>query len=161
MYGYQTWSKELLVQAKNNDNLCGGQRSTEVKYGKQCSMATKLGQKNMWCKLRKMMTFVEVQSQQRWDIVINVLWLQNLVKRTTDASLEEWWLIDLHIGQRSTEVKYSNLCSMATKLRRSWWYFHRVKDQQFKCGKYVLWLPLIQAIGIMMTFMKVANCYKG
>ena len=37
---------ELLMQAKNDDNLCGGQRSTEVKYSKQCSMATKCDQKN-------------------------------------------------------------------------------------------------------------------
>ena len=46
LYGYQTWSEEPLMQAKNVDDLYGGQRSTEVKYSKQCSMATKLGQKN-------------------------------------------------------------------------------------------------------------------
>ena len=34
------------MQAKNDDDLIGGQRSTEVKYSKQYSMATKLGQKN-------------------------------------------------------------------------------------------------------------------
>ena len=34
------------MQAKNNDDFRGGQRSTEVKYNKQRFMATKLGQKN-------------------------------------------------------------------------------------------------------------------
>ena len=34
------------MHAKNDDDLCGGQRSTEVKYSKQCYMATKLGQNN-------------------------------------------------------------------------------------------------------------------
>ena len=33
------------MQAKNDNDFCGGQRSTEVKYSKQCSVATKLGQK--------------------------------------------------------------------------------------------------------------------
>ena len=32
LYGYQTWSGEPLMQAKNDDDLHGGQRSTEVKY---------------------------------------------------------------------------------------------------------------------------------
>ena len=43
-----TWSEELLMQAKNDDDddPCGGQRLTEIKYSKQCSLATKLGQKN-------------------------------------------------------------------------------------------------------------------
>ena len=35
-----------LMEVKNDDDLCGGQRSTEVKYRKQCSVTTKLGQKN-------------------------------------------------------------------------------------------------------------------
>ena len=34
------------MQAKNDDDLHGGQRSTGVKFSKQCSMATKLGKKN-------------------------------------------------------------------------------------------------------------------
>ena len=34
------------MQAKNDDDdLCGGQRSTEVKYSKLCSLHTKHGQK--------------------------------------------------------------------------------------------------------------------
>ena len=32
LYDYQTWSEELLMQAKNDDDLCESQRSTEVKY---------------------------------------------------------------------------------------------------------------------------------
>ena len=32
--------KEALMQAKNDDDLDGGQRSSEVKWGKLCDMAT-------------------------------------------------------------------------------------------------------------------------
>ena len=39
-----SWSKEPLMQAKNGVDLHGDQRSREVKYSKQCSVATKLGQ---------------------------------------------------------------------------------------------------------------------
>ena len=34
------------MQVKNDDDLHGGQRSTEVKHGQLCSMATNCGQKN-------------------------------------------------------------------------------------------------------------------
>ena len=40
------WSKEVLMQAESDDDLYGGQRSSEVKYGKLCAMATIFGQKN-------------------------------------------------------------------------------------------------------------------
>ena len=39
-YGYRIWSKEPLVQTKNGDDLYGGQRSSGVKCGNQCAMAT-------------------------------------------------------------------------------------------------------------------------
>ena len=45
-YGYHIWSKELVMQAKNDDDLHGGQRSSKVKYGNICAMATIFGQKN-------------------------------------------------------------------------------------------------------------------
>ena len=35
-YGYHIWSKEALMQAENDDDLYGGQRSSEVKCGKLC-----------------------------------------------------------------------------------------------------------------------------
>ena len=34
------------MQAKNDDDLHGGQRSSEVKYGNICAMATIFGKKN-------------------------------------------------------------------------------------------------------------------
>ena len=34
------------MQTENDDDLYGGQRSAEVKWGKLCDMATILGQKN-------------------------------------------------------------------------------------------------------------------
>ena len=40
------WSTELVMPAKNDDDLDGGQRSSEVKYGNICAMATIFGQKN-------------------------------------------------------------------------------------------------------------------
>ena len=46
-YGYQTQSEETLVQVyDDDDDLHEGQRSSEVKCGKLCTMVTKLGQKN-------------------------------------------------------------------------------------------------------------------
>ena len=67
-YGYHIWSKEVLMQAENDD-LDGGQRSSEVKWGKLCAMATIFGQKNCWCKLRMMMTFTKVKGHQRSNVV--------------------------------------------------------------------------------------------
>ena len=32
-YGYQTWSEESLMQVYDDDDLHGGQRSSEVKCG--------------------------------------------------------------------------------------------------------------------------------
>ena len=65
IYGYHIWSKEALMQAENDDDLDGGQRSSEVKWGKLCAMAAIFGQKKHWCKLRMMMTLMEVKGHQR------------------------------------------------------------------------------------------------
>ena len=89
-YGYHIWSKEALMQAENDD-LDGGQRSSEVTWGKLYAMATIFGQKKHWCKLRMMMTLMEVKGHQRSNGVKYVLWLPYLVKRSTDASWEWWW----------------------------------------------------------------------
>ena len=85
-YGYHIWSKEAPMQAENDDDLDGGQRSSEVKWGQLCGMATIFCQKKCWCKLRMMMTFMEVKGHQRSNVVNFVIWLSYLVKRTTDAS---------------------------------------------------------------------------
>ena len=90
-HGYHIWSKESLMQAENDGDLDGGQRSSEVKWGKLCAMATIFGQKKNWCKLRMMMTLMEVKGHQRSNGVNYVLWLPCLVKRSTDASWEWWW----------------------------------------------------------------------
>ena len=44
-YGYHTRSKEALMQAENDDDRYGGQRLSEIKWGKLCAMATIFGQK--------------------------------------------------------------------------------------------------------------------
>ena len=69
-----------------HDDLDGGQRSSEVKWGKLCAMATIFGHKKPRCKLRMMMILMEVRGHQRSNGVNYVLWLPYLVKRSTDAS---------------------------------------------------------------------------
>ena len=46
IYGCQTWSEETLMQVYDDDDLHGGQRSSDVKCDKLWSMATKHGQEN-------------------------------------------------------------------------------------------------------------------
>ena len=75
------------MQAENDDDdLDGGQRSSEVKWVKLCAMATIFGQKKRLCNLRMMVTLVEVKGHQRSNGVNDVLWLPYFVKRTADAS---------------------------------------------------------------------------
>ena len=71
----------------HDDDLHSGQRSSEVKCGKQCATATKFGQKNLRCKFIKMMIFMEVKGHQRSNVVNYVLQLPNLVRRISDKSL--------------------------------------------------------------------------
>ena len=78
--------KNPLIQAEIDDDLYGGQRSSEVKSDKLCAMVTTLGQKNCWCKQRMMMTSMEVKGHQWSNMVNYVLWLPYLVKRAADAS---------------------------------------------------------------------------
>ena len=65
---------------------CWSPGTAGVKNVKQCSMTTKLGQKNRRCKLKTMVTSMEVEGHQRSNGVNYVLWLPHLVKRTADAS---------------------------------------------------------------------------
>ena len=77
------------MRVYDDDDLHGGQRSSEVKGSKLCAMVTKLGQKNPRCKFKMMMmTFMEVKGHQRSIGVNYALWLPYLVKRITDASLK-------------------------------------------------------------------------
>ena len=104
----------------------------KVKCGKLCAMVTIFGQKNHWCKLRMMMTFVEVKGQKRSNTVNNALWLQQK---------NRWCKLRMMMtfgGQRSTEVKYSKQRFVATKLgQKNCWCkltmmmtFAEVKGQQ-------------------------------
>ena len=57
-------------------------------------MATKLGQKNSWCKFRMMMmmkNFTEVEGQQRSKFKTMLYGKPNVVRKTVDASLGWWW----------------------------------------------------------------------
>ena len=76
------------IGGPRSPGITGGKN---VKCGRLCAMATTFGQKKHWCKLRMIMTFVEVKGQQRSNIVKNALWSPNLVRRTDDAIYEWWW----------------------------------------------------------------------
>ena len=80
-YGYHIWSKEALMQAENDDDLDGGQRLSEVKWGKLCAIATIFGQKKPRCKLRMMMTLMEVKGHQRSNGILYVPPIWYLVSR--------------------------------------------------------------------------------
>ena len=49
----------------DNDDLHRGQRSTEVKCGNLCYIATTFGQMYRVCKLRMMMTFMKVKGHPK------------------------------------------------------------------------------------------------
>ena len=133
------------MQAENDDDLHGGQRSSAVKWGKLCAMATIFGQKKPWCKLRMMMTFIEVRGHQRSNGVNYVLWA------TIFGQKKHWCkLDDLYGGQRSSEVKWGKLCAMVTifgqkkrwcKLRMMMTFIEVRGYQRSNGVNYVLWLP--------------------
>ena len=130
-----------------HSDLDEGQRSSEVKWGKLCAMATIFGQKKPWCKLRMMMTLMEVKGHQRSNGVNYVLWLPYLVKRSADVSWEWWWP-----WWRSKVIRgqMGKLCAMATIFgqKKPWCKLRmmmtlmEVKGHQRSNGvNYVLWLP--------------------
>ena len=87
-YGYHIWSKEALMQAENDDDLYGGQRSSEVKWGKLCAMAFgyHILSKEVLMQTENDDDLYGVKGHQRSNVVNYVIWLPYLVKRTTDAS---------------------------------------------------------------------------
>ena len=129
-------------------DLDGGQRSSEVKWGKLCAMATIFGQKKPWCKLRMMMTLMEVKGHQRSNGVNYVLWLPYLVKKALMQAEND---DDLDGGQRSSEVKWGNLSATATIFgqKKRWCKLRmmtlmEVKGHHRSNGvNYVLWLPYL------------------
>ena len=151
---YVLWQPNLvkrIMQVYNDDDLHGGQRSLEVKCSKICTLATKLGQKNPWCKFLMMMIFMEVKGHQRSNAVNYVLWLPNLVRRNPGASLWWWWWPSWWSKpQRSSEVKCGKLCTIVTKLgqKKHWckfmmtMTFMKVKShQRSNVVNFALWLP--------------------
>ena len=125
------------------------QRSSEVKWGQLCAIATIFGQKKPWCKLRMMMTSMEVKGHQRSNGVNYLLWLPYLVKRSPDASWEWWWpwwrskvirgqmgstmCYDYHIWSKEALMQAENDDDLV-----------EVKGHQRSNGvNYVLWLPYL------------------
>ena len=131
-------------------------------------MATKLGQKNPCCEFIMMMTYMEVKGHQRSNVVNYVLWLPNLVRRISDASLWWWWP-----SWRSKVIRgqMRKLCAIATKLsqKKPWckfmmmmMTFMKVKGhQRLNVANVALWLPNLVRKSpwckfmMVMTFMKV------
>ena len=144
-YGNQTWSEESLMRVFNDDDLHGGQRSSEVKCGKLCAMATKLGQKNPWCKfmMMMMMTFMEVKSSSEVKCGNYVLWLPNLEETLVQVYDDD----DLHEGQRSNVVNVA--LWLPNLVRKNPWCklmmvmtFMKVKGhQRSNVVNFALWLP--------------------
>ena len=106
-YCYHIWSKEGLMQTENDDDLDGGERSSEVKWGKLCAMATIFCQKKCWCKLRMIMTFMEVKGHQSSNV--GKLCDYGYHIGSKDLLMQAKNDNDLHGGQKSSEVKY-NMC---------------------------------------------------
>ena len=129
-YGYHIWSKEALMQAENDDDLDGGQRSSEVKYGNICAMATIFGQKNCWCKLRMMMTFTEVKGHQR----------SKVVNYATKLGRKSSWckftmtvtFMEVKGQQRSNTV--NNICTTYMIFVSRWGLGPKVCMHHFGCG---------------------------
>ena len=119
--------KEALMQAENHDDLDGGQRSSEVKWGKLCAMATIFGQKKCWCKLRIMMTLMEVKGHQRSNGV-------NYCAMATIFGQKKPWcklrmmmtLMEVKGHQRSNGVSYvlwqPYLVKRSTDASWEWWW---------------------------------------
>ena len=74
------------MQAENDDDLDGGQRSSEVKWGKLCAMPTIFWSKEalMQAENDDDLDGGHRSSEVKW--VNYVLWLPYLVKRSADAS---------------------------------------------------------------------------
>ena len=126
-YGYHIMSKEVLMQTENDNDLYGGQRSSEFKCGKLCDIATIFGQKICWCKLKMIMTFMEVKGHQKSNITCAM---------ATKFGQKNCWcklrmmmmmtFMEVKDHQRSNEVNY------ASKLDANlgWLTFMEVKGQQ-------------------------------
>ena len=76
------------MQVYDNDDLHEGQRSSEVKCGKRCTLVTKLGQKESLMQVYDVVTFMKVRGHQRSNVVNIALWLPNLVNRIANASFK-------------------------------------------------------------------------
>ena len=77
-----------MVQVYDDDDLHEGQRSSEVKCGKRCTLVTKLGQKESLMQVYDGMTFMKVRGHQRSNVVNFALWLPNLVNKIANASFK-------------------------------------------------------------------------
>ena len=77
--------EETLVQVYDDDDLHEGQRSSEVKCGKRCTLVTKLGQKES---LMQVYDGDDLHGGQRSNVVNFALWLPNLVNRIANASFK-------------------------------------------------------------------------
>ena len=150
------------MQTKNDSDLYGGQRSSEVKCGKLYAMATILGQKNCWCKLRMMMT-MEVKDHH-WS---------NLYAMATIFGQKNHWcnlrmmmtLMEVKGQQRSNVVNYSpwlpNLVRRTADASLRWWWPSWRSEVKYSkqwsvattCGQKNCWCKF----RMIMTFTEVRD----
>ena len=128
-YCYHILSKEVLMQTENDNDLYGGQRSSEFKCGKLqyiCDMATIFGQKICWCKLKMIMTFMEVKGHQKSNITCAMATIFGQKNCWCKLRMMMMTFTEVKGHQRSNEVNY------ASKLDANlgWLTFMEVKGKQ-------------------------------
>ena len=74
------------MQVYDDDDLHGGQRSSEVKCGNYVIWLPNL--EETLVQVMMMMTFMKVKGRQRSNVVNFALWLPNLVNRIANASFK-------------------------------------------------------------------------
>ena len=112
-YGYQSWSEESLMQVYDDDDLHGGQRSSEVKCGNYVIWLPNLEETLVQVyddddDLHEGQRSSEVKCGKRCTLVTKLGQKESLMQ-VYDGD-------DLHEGQRSSEVKCGKFCTMVTKL---------------------------------------------
>ena len=154
-YGYHILSKEVLMQTENDNDLYGGQRSSEFKCGKLCDISTIFGQKIRWCKLKMMMmTFMEVKGHQKSNIScamatifgqkncwckLRMMMMNRRYKQkkliskisvASDFTFSSYaWLCVIHCFTEVKGHQRSNVANYASKLgRKSSWCKFRMTD---------------------------------
>ena len=152
------------MQAENDADLDGGQKSSEVKWGKVCAMATIFGQKKPWCKLRMMMTFMKVKSSEvKWGKLCAMVTIFGQKKRWCKLRMRMTFM-EVKGHQRSNGVNYVLWLPYLVKISAdaSWEWWWPLWRSEVKWGKLCAMATIFSQKKHwcklrMMTFMKVKS----